>query len=63
MALIFHGKEKQAEVLLKRAYPILQKEHDYFMNNRKVEVELDGVKYILNHYKANLSTPRPESFK
>ncbi|XP_076237500.1 trehalase isoform X2 [Calliopsis andreniformis] len=42
---------------------LLEKEFDFWMTNRTVEVELDGVKYTLARYYEESSGPRPESYK
>ena len=34
--------------ILERAVPLLIKEHAFWMQNRTVEVDRDGVKYTLN---------------
>ncbi|XP_076675523.1 trehalase isoform X2 [Andrena cerasifolii] len=42
---------------------LLEKEFDFWMTNRTVEVELDGAKYTLARYYEESSGPRPESYK
>jgi alpha,alpha-trehalase len=49
--------------ILDRALPLLVKEHEFFMNNRTVEVEADGKTYTLNHYAVENNQPRPESYR
>ncbi|KAG7207009.1 hypothetical protein KM043_000900 [Ampulex compressa] len=44
-------------------FPLLEKEFEFWMTNRTVEVELDGVKYTLARYYEESSGPRPESYK
>ena len=36
--------------ILKRALPLLAKEHDFWQSNRTVQVEVGGKKYTLNRY-------------
>ncbi|GAB7366783.1 hypothetical protein MBLNU230_g0734t1 [Neophaeotheca triangularis] len=48
--------------ILDRAIPILIKEHDFFMTNRTVEVQVDNATYSLNHYAVSNTQPRPESY-
>ncbi|KFH45305.1 Trehalase-like protein [Hapsidospora chrysogenum ATCC 11550] len=49
--------------ILDRALPLLVKEHDFFMNNRTVDVEAGGKTYTLNHYAVENNQPRPESYR
>lgn len=42
---------------------LLEKEFDFWMTNRTVEVELDGAKYTLARYYEESAGPRPESYK
>jgi alpha,alpha-trehalase len=48
--------------IIGRALPTLEKEHQFFMNNRTVDVEVDGETYTLNHYAVSNTQPRPESY-
>jgi alpha,alpha-trehalase len=48
--------------IIEKALPTLEKEHQFFMNNRTVEVEVDGETYTLNHYEVSNTQPRPESY-
>nr|UNW45414.1 trehalase [Calliptamus italicus] len=41
----------------------LEKEFDYWMKNRTVTVEKDGVQYTLARYSDDSSGPRPESYR
>lgn len=50
--------------ILERAVPLLIKEHQFFVNNRSVEVtSRSGQKYTLNRYAVVNTQPRPESFR
>lgn len=50
--------------LLPRAVPLLIKEHDWWVNNRSVEVITpDGKNYTLQRYAVVNNQPRPESFR
>ncbi|KAG6803549.1 trehalase isoform X1 [Apis mellifera caucasica] len=42
---------------------LLEKEFDFWMTNRTVEIEVDGVNYVLARYNEQSSGPRPESYK
>ncbi|XP_043801135.1 trehalase isoform X3 [Apis laboriosa] len=42
---------------------LLEKEFDFWMTNRTVEIEVDGVNYLLARYNEESSGPRPESYK
>ncbi|CAH1958817.1 unnamed protein product [Acanthoscelides obtectus] len=41
----------------------LESELNWWLNNRTVTVEKDGVKYQLAHYAVQSNTPRPESYR
>ncbi|KAI0136388.1 glycoside hydrolase family 37 protein [Xylariales sp. AK1849] len=49
--------------ILERAVPLLIKEHDFWMQNRTVEITSGGNSYTLNHYNVQNNQPRPESFR
>lgn len=50
--------------LLPRAIPLLIKEHDFFVNNRSVDLNgADGKTYQLQRYSVSNNQPRPESFR
>ena len=49
--------------IIERALPTLVKEHEFFMTNRSVEVEVEGETYSLNHYEVSNTQPRPESYR
>ncbi|XP_026671283.1 trehalase isoform X4 [Ceratina calcarata] len=48
---------------LEENFHLLEKEFEFWMTNRTVEVEMDGVKYTLARYYEESSGPRPESYK
>jgi hypothetical protein len=48
--------------IIAKALPTLVKEHQFFMNNRTVDVEVEGETYTLNHYQVSNTQPRPESY-
>ncbi|KAM0714972.1 hypothetical protein Q7P37_009437 [Cladosporium fusiforme] len=48
--------------IIEKALPTLEKEHQFFTNNRTVDVEIDGETYKLNHYEVSNNQPRPESY-
>ncbi|KAE8592408.1 hypothetical protein XENTR_v10018747 [Xenopus tropicalis] len=41
---------------------LLEKEYDFWMNNRSVTVTLGGKSYVLNRYYVPVGGPRPESY-
>ncbi|XP_048120427.1 trehalase isoform X4 [Alosa alosa] len=47
---------------LKKAVPALEREYNFWMQNRSIIVEVDGNKHILNHYNVQIGQPRPESY-
>ncbi|KAF2721431.1 glycoside hydrolase family 37 protein [Polychaeton citri CBS 116435] len=49
--------------ILERALPLLEKEHEFFMNNRSIEVAMNNQTYTLNHYEVSNNQPRPESYR
>ena len=48
--------------ILERVLPTLEKEHNFWMTNRTIEVEINGTTYELNHYAVQNNQPRPESY-
>lgn len=50
-------------VWLKKNLWLLEKEFDFWMINRTVDVEIDGINYTLARYFEESSGPRPESYK
>ena len=50
--------------ILKRALPLLIKEHEFWTKNQSVSITAaDGKNYTLNRYSVNNNQPRPESFR
>lgn len=49
--------------ILDRALPLLVKEHEFFMNNRTVDVQVGNNTYTLNRYAVENTQPRPESYR
>ncbi|KAL7813907.1 glycoside hydrolase family 37 protein [Trichoderma aethiopicum] len=50
--------------ILRRALPLLVKEHEFWTTNRTVDVRLSNNKtYVLNQYAVQNTQPRPESFR
>ncbi|KAL4647709.1 trehalase [Arapaima gigas] len=47
---------------LRTALPVLEKEYKFWMENRSVTVEVEGNRYVLNHYAVQVAQPRPESY-
>lgn len=52
----------QNYTLLERALPLLEKEHEFWVKNRTVELVRGGKTYKLNHYAVSNTQPRPESY-
>ncbi|XP_015435056.1 PREDICTED: trehalase-like isoform X2 [Dufourea novaeangliae] len=48
---------------LSENFHLLEKEFDFWMTNRTIEVELDGANYTLARYYEESAGPRPESYK
>ncbi|CAK1359620.1 Trehalase [Cercospora beticola] len=48
--------------ILERVLPTLEKEHEFWVVNRTVEVDINGTTYELNHYAVENNQPRPESY-
>ncbi|KAL7921012.1 glycoside hydrolase family 37 protein [Trichoderma austrokoningii] len=48
--------------LLPRALPLLVKEHDFWISNRTVSVNVGNKTYMLQQYAVQNTQPRPESF-
>lgn len=50
--------------VLHRLLPLMDKEHDYWINNRTMELKspYSGKKLHLAHYRVDTSAPRPESY-
>ncbi|KAI2628328.1 glycoside hydrolase family 37 protein [Xylaria nigripes] len=48
--------------ILDRALPLLIKEHDFWINNRTVEIKSKGHTHSLAHYAVQNTEPRPESY-
>jgi alpha,alpha-trehalase len=49
--------------ILQRALPLLEKEYQFWTQNRTVEIQRGGQNYSLNHYAVSNTQPRPESFR
>ncbi|XP_050451168.1 trehalase isoform X5 [Cataglyphis hispanica] len=56
-------KVTQDNAWLKKNLWLLEKEFDFWMTNRTVDVEIDGSNYTLARYCEESSGPRPESYK
>ncbi|KAI1435053.1 Six-hairpin glycosidase-like protein [Xylaria sp. CBS 124048] len=48
--------------ILKRAVPLLIKEHGFWINNRTVEIKSNRCTHSLAHYAVENTEPRPESY-
>lgn len=53
----------QDDAWLKENLWLLEKEFDFWMINRTVDVEVNGINYTLARYYEESSGPRPESYK
>ncbi|KAM9318761.1 trehalase [Pholidichthys leucotaenia] len=47
---------------LREALPVLEREYQFWMQNRSVAVNVSGMVHILNRYHVQVASPRPESF-
>lgn len=47
---------------LSKALPALEREYNFWMQNRSIVVEVDGKKHTLNRYNVQVGEPRPESY-
>ncbi|KAF2749798.1 glycoside hydrolase family 37 protein [Sporormia fimetaria CBS 119925] len=56
-------EQTQNATILERALPLLEKEYDFWVNNRTVEIERGGRNYTLNNYNVSNTQPRPESYR
>ncbi|RFU76595.1 trehalase precursor [Trichoderma arundinaceum] len=49
--------------ILRRALPLLVKEHEFWIENRTVSVDIGNKTYTLQRYDVQNTQPRPESFR
>lgn len=56
-------KATHDDTWLKENFWLLEKEFNFWMTNRTVEIEKDGINYTLVRYYEESSGPRPESYK
>uniref|UniRef100_A0AAX7SZB2 Trehalase n=1 Tax=Astatotilapia calliptera TaxID=8154 RepID=A0AAX7SZB2_ASTCA len=47
---------------LRAALPVLEVEYQFWMENRSVDLELNGKQHVLNRYYVEVGLPRPESY-
>ncbi|XP_036006207.1 trehalase [Fundulus heteroclitus] len=47
---------------LREALPVLEKEYEFWMQNRSVAVAASGSEHVLNRYNVDADLPRPESY-
>uniref|UniRef100_A0A3B3SUQ1 Trehalase n=3 Tax=Paramormyrops kingsleyae TaxID=1676925 RepID=A0A3B3SUQ1_9TELE len=50
------------EELLRNALPVLEREYEFWMSNRSLDVATEGHLNILNRYAVPVGQPRPESY-
>ncbi|KFY19327.1 hypothetical protein V493_08015 [Pseudogymnoascus sp. VKM F-4281 (FW-2241)] len=62
MVRVYIEYTNDAEIL-DRALPLLEREYEFWANNRSVTVDLDDRSYTLNHYAVINTQPRPESYR
>ncbi|XP_066541744.1 trehalase [Hoplias malabaricus] len=55
-------EETNDREFIRQALPVLEKEYNFWMENRSIAVEIKGVKYVLNRYNVQVGQPRPESY-
>ncbi|CAG09057.1 unnamed protein product [Tetraodon nigroviridis] len=61
MAESYYQATKDRE-FLRATLPALEREYQFWMQNRSVSLEKDGRKHVLNRYNAQVNLPRPESY-
>jgi alpha,alpha-trehalase len=62
MVKLYYDETKDLE-FLQMSFPYLEREYEFWIENRLVQLELDReTKTNLNHYKVDISNPRPESY-
>ncbi|XP_041850795.1 trehalase [Melanotaenia boesemani] len=47
---------------LRAALPVLEKEYEFWMQNRSVTVKVNGEEHVLNRFHVQVDLPRPESY-
>ncbi|XP_030621075.1 trehalase [Chanos chanos] len=57
----FYEATKDHE-FIKLALPALEREYNFWMQNRSVSLDLHGTTHVLNRYNVEVGLPRPESF-
>ncbi|XP_072551573.1 trehalase [Salminus brasiliensis] len=57
----YYEATKDAE-FLREALPTLEKEYNFWMQNRSIEVDMKGAVHLLNRYNVLVGQPRPESY-
>ncbi|KAG9348389.1 hypothetical protein JZ751_002124 [Albula glossodonta] len=50
------------EKFLRAALPTLEKEYNFWMQNRSVALSVNGTQHLLNRYSVQVGQPRPESY-
>jgi len=53
---------KTDEEIVTHAFPLLEAEYRWWMENRAYEVRIEGKNHVLNHYDSDSNVARPESF-
>uniref|UniRef100_A0A914Y909 Trehalase n=1 Tax=Panagrolaimus superbus TaxID=310955 RepID=A0A914Y909_9BILA len=56
-------KATKNETFIKDLLPLMEKEFQFWQNNRSLKVSIEGKQYIVYKYSANSNIPRPESYK
>ncbi|KAG9273318.1 trehalase [Astyanax mexicanus] len=57
----YYEATKDAE-FIREAFPTLEKEYDFWMQNRSIAVEINGTEHLLNRYFVQAGEPRPEAY-
>ena len=60
--LLKQSDTTNAVMLLQNSVSRLEKEYNYWMQNKSITISKNGINYILNQYKANSNFPRPEGY-
>ncbi len=62
MVQLYYEHTKDLEFIRKNVH-LMEKEFQFWMNNRTVKIEKDGKHYTLARYKEGSTGPRPESYR
>lgn len=64
--VLAYFKETGDRAFVEEAFPILEQEYKFWMgptSTRKETIVVGGKNFVLNKYRSDDTTPRPESYK